>query len=337
MPPGGGPGVSRGLPPPGGGGGPVGNSGPPGGGPAPQGGMLANQGLDDIMAGMTQARGPDRYADLVAQNQQAKAELLAGRDADRGMALLTAGLGMMAGQSPNALTNIGQGALLGVRNWENASKEMRMAERDLRNADQAIAIAQANRDERAVEMAFKQKAMAEEALLRREALAAQREATASARADALDVRRSAATEAAQNRADMLALRRMEIEDNSKTRGESREQNRIAELGTAAKIANGQADQIETKILAITSNVGNNTSDPAIKAQIEALTRQAQERRAEAERYSQMHQQSIVEREIRSGRLVQIDPTRKGYDSNGNKLKNGQMFATPNGSIGRWTE
>lgn len=337
VPPGGGPGVAMGLPPPGGGGGHTVNSGPPGGGPQPQGGMLANQGLDDIMAGMTQARGPDRYADLVAQNQQAKADLLAGRDADRGMALLTAGLGMMAGQSPNAWTNIGQGALLGVRNWENASKEMRMAERDLRNADQAIAIAQANRDERAVEMAFKQKAMAEEALLRREALAAQREATASARADALDVRRSAATEAAQNRADMLALRRMEIEDNSKTRGESREQNRIAELGTAAKIANGQADQIETKILAITSNVGNNTSDPAIKAQIEALTRQAQERRAEAERYSQMHQQSIVEREIRSGRLVQIDPTRKGYDSNGNKLKNGQMFATPNGSIGRWTE
>jgi len=283
VPHGGGPGVTRGLPPPGGGGGPTVNSGPPGGGPTPQGGMLANQGLDDIMAGMTQARGPDRYADLVAQNQQAKADLLAGRDADRGMALLTAGLGMMAGQSPNAWTNIGQGALLGVRNWENASKEMRMAERDLRNADQAIAIAQANRDERAVEMAFKQKAMAEEALLRREALAAQREATASARADALDVRRSAATDAAQNRTDMLALRRMEIEDNSKTRGESREQNRIAELGTAAKIANGQADQIETKILAITSNVGNNTSDPAIKAQIEALTRQAQERRAEVHR------------------------------------------------------
>lgn len=181
-----------------------------GGGAGPQGGLLAGQPLDDVMAGLMQARGPDRYAELSAQNEQAKADLLAGRDADRGMALLTAGLGMMAGQSPNALTNIGQGALLGVRNWENASKEMRMAQRDLRNADQAIAIAQANRDERAVEMAFKQKAMAEEALLRREDMAVRRAATGASSA-----------EAAANRALTLELKKQEIEQNRIDREERR--------------------------------------------------------------------------------------------------------------------
>lgn len=189
------------------------------GGGGPQG-NLNNQPLGDMMEAFRQARGTDRYAELIDQNRARKDALKAGLEGDKGMALLAAGLGIMGGTSPYPMVNIGRGALAGVANWSDASKEMRLAERDIANADQALAIAQANRDERATEMAFRQKAQAEENALRRADMALRRSTSGAASADA-----------AANRAMMLKLKEQEIENNKLEREERRRQTRETALST----------------------------------------------------------------------------------------------------------
>jgi uncharacterized protein HemX len=56
-------------------------------------------------------------------------DLKSQRGEDKYMAILQAGLGMMAGTSPNALANIGQGASAGIANY-GASAKQRAAEKN---------------------------------------------------------------------------------------------------------------------------------------------------------------------------------------------------------------
>lgn len=225
-----GPGMPRTEEPPAGGGLPRPQGQPPSGGAprgaaGPGGGALVQEPLDRLVDTFEGARAPDRYAELIAQNRARKDALQSGIEGDRGMALLTAGLGIMGGQSPNAMTNIGRGALLGVENWKDASREMRMAEKDIYNADQALAVAQANRDERAVEMAFKAKTVAEESRQR-----------AADRAEARASRGAASGEAAANRSLTLDLKRQELEQNKLDREERRQLSEIQGVITEGRTA-----------------------------------------------------------------------------------------------------
>jgi hypothetical protein len=65
---------------------------------------------------------------LEAEARQAGAE----RADAKNMALVKAGLAMMAGTSRHALTNIGQGAMAGVADWQAAAKDLKKAERERR-------------------------------------------------------------------------------------------------------------------------------------------------------------------------------------------------------------
>ena len=69
----------------------------------------------------------DYFAELMAQNKEARAELKKSAAEDKNLALLAAGLGMMGGTSPYALTNIGLGGQKGVEQY-GASKARRASE-----------------------------------------------------------------------------------------------------------------------------------------------------------------------------------------------------------------
>lgn len=146
--------------------------GPRGGGGQGGGGGLAtarSAGPRGLAEWMAQVRGlgmPDRFGELSLENQNAKEELKRSRDQDAGLAILSAGLGIMGGTSPYAAVNIGQGAQQGVKTWNESSKEHRLAMQGLRQADQQIAIAQANRDEKQLESALKMKMHWEETMQR---------------------------------------------------------------------------------------------------------------------------------------------------------------------------
>lgn len=61
---------------------------------------------------------------------------------DRMMALAMMGLAIAAGQSPNALTNIAQGALVGLQGMSEMTADQRQRERDLRTAALETALSQ---------------------------------------------------------------------------------------------------------------------------------------------------------------------------------------------------
>lgn len=268
-----GPGGPAGAPPsgrmvaPGGGGGGGARPGPSG--------NLINEPLTGIMDQIQQAKMPDRYAELIEQNKARKEGLKGNVEGDKGMALLTAGLGIMAGTSPNAMTNIGRGALLGVADWNSATKEMRQAERDIYNADQALAVAQANRDERQIEMAFRAKTHAEEM---RERAAA---------------RASSSGDAAANRAQMLELRKAELEDNKQNRQEVREQSRIT---NATRLYEDSSKDINNyqKLIMQGKQAGVDTT------QLESDLADARSRQGEAR--STLYNQSINQ-QMRAGNIA----------------------------------
>lgn len=268
-----GPGGPAGAPPsgrmvaPGGGGGGGARPGPSG--------NLINEPLTGIMDQIQQAKMPDRYAELIEQNKARKEGLKGNVEDDKGMALLTAGLGIMAGTSPNAMTNIGRGALLGVADWNSATKEMRQAERDIYNADQALAVAQANRDERQIEMAFRAKTHAEEM---RERAAA---------------RASSSGDAAANRAQMLELRKAELEDNKQNRQEVREQSRIT---NATRLYEDSSKDINNyqKLIMQGKQAGVDTT------QLESDLADARSRQGEAR--STLYNQSINQ-QMRAGNIA----------------------------------
>lgn len=68
------------------------------------------------------------FEDFIANIKEERAALNKQKQDDKYMALLTAGLGMMSGTSPNAFANIGQGAQAGVASYA-ASAKQRAAEK----------------------------------------------------------------------------------------------------------------------------------------------------------------------------------------------------------------
>ena len=69
----------------------------------------------------------DYFAELLAQNKEARAELKKSAAEDKNLALLTAGLRMIGGSSPYASVNIGNAGAAGVEQY-GASKSRRAAE-----------------------------------------------------------------------------------------------------------------------------------------------------------------------------------------------------------------
>jgi hypothetical protein len=76
----------------------------------------------------TRERPKSAFEEFIANIKEERAALNKQKQDDKYMALLTAGLGMMSGTSPNAFANIGQGAQAGVAQY-GASAKQRAAER----------------------------------------------------------------------------------------------------------------------------------------------------------------------------------------------------------------
>jgi hypothetical protein len=177
-----------------------------GGGGGSGGGRTGSGTLAEFMEQVRGLQMPDRFGELASQNVAEKERLLNDLEGDKGMALLAAGLGIMGGQSPFAAVNIGQGAQAGIKQWNEDSRERRMALQALRQADQQIAIAQATRDERQLETGLKLKMAAEEALQRSADRAAASGDRAAARAEAAAEREAARRERDLDRSENRALR-----------------------------------------------------------------------------------------------------------------------------------
>ena len=71
----------------------------------------------------TRDRPKSAFEEFIANVKEERAALNKQKESDKYMALLTAGLGMMSGTSPNAFANIGQGAQAGVASYASAAKQ----------------------------------------------------------------------------------------------------------------------------------------------------------------------------------------------------------------------
>lgn len=83
------------------------------------------QGIASIMK--PQEEMPDYMKGLLSQQDALKKQ----KEEDKYMALLAAGLGMMGGTSPYALSNIGKGALAGVSTYSDAAKQRALEQSDI--------------------------------------------------------------------------------------------------------------------------------------------------------------------------------------------------------------
>lgn len=286
------------------------------GGAGPRAGLnIGGEGLADYIRQVQSLTPPDRFGEIDRRNEEDLAKLKGGMDEQKGLALLTAGLGIMGGTSPFAAVNIGQGAMAGVKQWNEATRELRMAERDLRNAQNQITIARANRDERQLEKGISLYARAQENIQR-----------------SLD-RQNAAGIAAANRADTRALKEKEFELQQEIQRETREQARITDLGTRANQYGREADNIDMKIATLSANPLATSGEAA--GEIARLKSQSDGLRAQAQQYGTMYSHAIIDREVKAGRLLQADPAKPGYAANGQPLKKGQKFVDPNYNIRIW--
>lgn len=128
---------------------PVGGGGGSGAGPGAA--VAPSEDLADYMAKVRGMALPDRYGEMEAQNRQDREKVAKDRQSAKGEAILEAGLAMMAGESPWAAVNVGRGGMAGMRNWREAQRELRLAEQGIRQAENQITIARANRDEKQLE------------------------------------------------------------------------------------------------------------------------------------------------------------------------------------------
>ena len=273
------------------------------------------QTLADYYKSIQDIKLPDRYGDLAAQNAKDREDLQKQSGQNAGLALAQAGFAMAAGNSPYALQNIGQGGMAGIKFWNDSQKEMQQAQRDLRNADQSIAIAQANRDERGLENAIKIKAHAEDLDSR-----------------AKD-RASAAGIAASARAQALELKKMELDNDALNRSELREQHRIDGFQSTSKALGTQIDQLQTKMLGLKVDP---LADDATKQQQQAQLAQTQallqQRMAEQAQATDMWKRATLQREVRLGNVVVADPKIEGnyFDVKTGKslpMRKGMRFMT----------
>jgi len=88
--------------------------------------QYANQRIQDLRGQLTGKPFEEYKQRLEGEARQSGADKADAKN----MALIKAGLAMMAGTSQHALQNIGQGAMVGVADWQSATKDFRKAERD---------------------------------------------------------------------------------------------------------------------------------------------------------------------------------------------------------------
>lgn len=85
--------------------------------------------VKEVIAGRPAAKPPAKETPKAEPKAPAQ-EKRTGLTEDQSMALIAAGLGIMGGESPYALTNIGQGAMQGIAQYERGKKR-RLAEEEL--------------------------------------------------------------------------------------------------------------------------------------------------------------------------------------------------------------
>jgi hypothetical protein len=100
------------------------------------------------------------YAGLEALLEQEGVDAKKGLEQDKAMAILNAGLAMMAGTSPRALENIGKGAMVGTSEYSSAMKDFKKSakERQRAMADIEQARRAEARDDTKTMLAFEQSA-----------------------------------------------------------------------------------------------------------------------------------------------------------------------------------
>jgi hypothetical protein len=294
--------------PPGGGipdaGGPGGGAGRRGGG-SPNGGIGAalNPDLDGFVGQVRGLQLPDRFGEIEARNQQERDDLKAGRESDKGLALLKAGMTMAGGTSSNALSNISAGVTAGISEWSAAEKEFRVANQAIRSAENAIQIARANRDERQLEMAVKVKMHFEEM---REKAAARRDAAgaaAGARSDAASARADAREERVLDRAESRALR---------------------EAGSIQSSINTLSTSIDRNERLLTAMGTSGASPEEQKALRERIAAQEAAMHALVRDLSQLRG-GIADR---SGRVTTSPTTKSAYD----RMPSGTQYTAPDGTV-----
>lgn len=274
-------------------------SGSPGGGGG-AGGVSAGTGLDAYWNQVQGLRLPNRFGELADDNRKDRADLERQKGRDAGMAILTAGLGMMAGKSQYAAENIGTGGLLGVKEFNEAQKEQRQAARDIRNADTAIAAAQANRDDSMLRSAM------------------QLQATAEWKHESAANRAASAGIAAMDRQSRLDLAKLEFSDKSADRKEYQLlRQQTGYLGEAKEADNAyRAYSTELK-----DGMANGRAQPELD-EIKARMEKAQQQRDAA-------LSGLAD--LRAPRIGSIEEGRK------RGLKTGDMFRAPDGSLKRWVD
>lgn len=269
---------------------------------------------------------PDRFGEMEARNREDRERLKAGVDSSKGEALLMAGLGIMGGDSPFAGVNIGRGAVLGMKQWNDAQKEMRAAEQAIRTAENQITIARANRDEKQLETGVKTWTTAQEAKQR-----------AADRANAAGI-------AAAGRADALALKKMELASLDRDREERRDATQIKTYGDLAERYDRDATVAINAYRSLLASLGDTAKTASMTPQelADAKVALAESKTRMDALVSQAH--TYRDLQERSANVVtarrQGIPTagaKKGYDSEGNKFQPGQRFITKDGRFATWRE
>jgi len=169
------------------------------------GGSNSNGGSGSTSSGSTGERPKSEY-DLIREDiMNQRAELKRQKQEDKYMAIIQAGLGMMAGTSPNAFANIGQGASAGIAQY-GASGKQRAAENAALNKGLITAQRYRSMDE------YQRAALAD----RESGRTADREARSSDKADALTQQDKALMiRTEDNTIAGISRREKQIEDNIK--------------------------------------------------------------------------------------------------------------------------
>lgn len=279
---------------------------------------VGGAGLQDYYDQVRAMSPPDGFDEIAKRNQADRDELKGMRKENSAMAMIAAGLGIAGGDSPYFAVNVGKGGQAGVKAWQEGDKEIRLASRDIRNAENQITIAKANRDERQLEKATTLYARGQENEQR-----------------GLDRQANAAIRAA-DRTEALRLKEMEIKETSADRKERLEESRVTHLGTLAQRSEHDASIAATKLAALKQGdpMETPTDKEARMARIAEAQTEMDTAKRQGEYQRQRYNDAVNDREISKGRLTKVtsgDHMRE-LKAKG-KLKSGDRIIRPDGQLG----
>lgn len=305
---------------------------PRGGSPGGPGGLnIGGEGLENYINQIRGLQMPDRYGEIEGRLQSERDALKAGRSSEQGLALLTAGLGILGGESPFAGVNIGKGAQAGIKQWNDASKEMRLAERDIRTAENQISIAKANRDEKQLEAGIKLYGDAQTKKMQAEEL---RERVRER------IQRSA--DSAADRKNRTEIMKAEVDSKKEDRILHREQTEISGYARLAKDYEHEATvaanayRAQATALANPANIMTDQEKANAASELEKLRVRTELLQRQAKEYKSIHEKTL---NISTARRNNI-PTageKRGYTTDGRKLQNGERFINKDGQFGIWKD